>query len=45
MDAIKRHNLAEPLTQDEQTRAALQKLKNIRIEDGKLVIEPKLVKE
>ena len=45
MDSIKRHNLAEPLTQDEQTRAALQKLKSIRIEDGKLVIEPKLVKE
>ena len=45
MDAIKRQNLAEPFIKDPQTRAVLEKLKGIRIEDGKLVIEPKLVKE
>ena len=45
MDAIKRQNLAEPFIKDPQTRAVLEKLKGIRIEEGKLVIEPKLVKE
>ena len=44
MDTIKRQNLAEPFTKDPQTRALLEKLKGIRIEDGKLVIEPKLAR-
>lgn len=45
MDAIKRQNLAEPFTQDPKTRALLEKLKGLRIEDGKLVFEPKVMKE
>jgi hypothetical protein len=45
MDAIKRQNLAEPFMQDPKTRALLEKLKGIRIEEGKLVFEPKVMRE
>ena len=41
MDEIRKHNLAEGINSDPRAAAALDWLENIKVQDGKLILEPK----
>jgi hypothetical protein len=41
MEQIRKHNLAEGINSDPRAAAALERLKDIKVQDGKLVVTPK----
>jgi hypothetical protein len=41
MDQIRKHNLAEGINSDPRATAALDRLQDIKVQDGKLVVIPK----
>ena len=41
MDEIRKHNLAEGINSDPRAAAALDSLGDIKVQEGKLILEPK----